>query len=119
LDPIDASSGQGDRADASFRVRQGLADPSCVTFEASNYPGYYLRHRNFEILLNRDDNSQLFAADATFCPTKGLTGEGASLRSYNYPTRFVRHRGTLLFLDSFEDTAGFRGNGTFVVRPGL
>lgn len=119
LDPINASSSNLDRADATFAVRQGLANPSCVSFESSNFPGYYLRHRNFEIFLHRRDNSGLFAADATFCGTGGLAGQGTSLRSHNYPTHYLRHRGGLLYLNSFQDAPGFRMDATFAVRPGL
>ncbi|MCZ1005306.1 AbfB domain-containing protein [Streptomyces mirabilis] len=39
--------------------------------ESINYPGRYLRHRNFQLRLDRDDNSQLFRADSAFRVVNG------------------------------------------------
>jgi DNA-directed RNA polymerase specialized sigma24 family protein len=119
LDPIGSFSTTLERADATFTVRQGLAGSSCVSLEASNFPGFYLRHRSFQIHLQRGDGSGSFAADATFCPTQGLAGQGISLRSHSNPTSYLRHSGGQLFLNDFQDFAGFRADSTFTVRPGL
>ncbi|MEU3355182.1 AbfB domain-containing protein [Streptomyces sp. NPDC037389] len=91
ISPVTASSSDLDRKDATFNVVTGLADGSCYSFESRNYPGYYLRHSQFRVRLDKWVDSSLFAADATFCALRGNYGPGVSFRSYNYPTRFLRH----------------------------
>ncbi|MEV4282038.1 AbfB domain-containing protein [Actinoplanes xinjiangensis] len=66
-----------------FLVRQGLADAGCVSFESAEHPGFYLRHRNYVLLLERYDASGLYRSDATFCPQ--ASGGGFALRSVNFP----------------------------------
>lgn len=119
IDPIGRTSGALARADSSFTVRRGLADASCVSFESVNYPGRFLRHRNFAVHLHRNDGTALFGADATFCPVTGLTGQYSSFRSYNYPSRYLRHRDFRLYLDAFDATDLTRRDATFAVRPAL
>jgi hypothetical protein len=85
LEPI----GRREGPDAAFRVRTGAADNGCVSFEAVNFPGYYLRHRNFEIRLDRNDGSALFREDATFCAVTIRQGAALALRSKNYPNHHV------------------------------
>ncbi|GAA0468055.1 hypothetical protein Aca07nite_40010 [Actinoplanes capillaceus] len=81
--------GHRERDDANFRIRSGLANSGCVSFESVNFPGYYLRHRNFEIRLDRIDGSELFRQDATFCPLTIRSGAALVLRSHNYPRHYV------------------------------
>jgi len=119
LDAIGRGSTPLARADASFIVRPGLADPDCRSFESVNYPGYYLRHQGFAVYLRAANGTSLFAADATFCPTTGLTGQYTSLRSYNYPGRYLRHRGYRLYIDPFDGSDLTRRDATFAVRPSL
>ncbi|WP_157432802.1 MULTISPECIES: AbfB domain-containing protein [unclassified Actinoplanes] len=99
LDPIGPGSSVLDRADSSFTVRKGLNDSRCVSLESVNYPGYFLRHQNFVLKLQRRDGSGLFAADATFCPVTIRSGAALALRSSNYPKRFVVASGDRLTLD--------------------
>ncbi|WP_173079459.1 AbfB domain-containing protein [Phytohabitans rumicis] len=115
IDRIGSGSGALDRADSSFTVRAGLASSSCASFESVNFPGYYLRHQNFQIVLHRYDGTQLFRADATFCPVTGLTGQETSLRSYNYPSRYLLHRDSRLVIES----GGSAASATFAVRTAL
>lgn len=110
LDRLGSQSSAGDRADSRFVVRVGLADANCLTFESVNYPGYYLRHQNFVLRLQRNDRSQLFAADATFCSVPGQSG--VMLRSVNYPSYFWAERDDELIISP-------RGAVTFAVRPAL
>lgn len=119
IDPIGPTSSTLARADATFTIRSGLANPECVTFEAVNYPGRFLRHQNFAIFLHRDDGSRLFAADATFCPGTGLAGQFTSFRSYNYPGRYLRHRADKLYLDPVDDGGRTRQEMTYAVSAGL
>jgi hypothetical protein len=99
LASIGPGSPAGDRADATFVLRRGLADASCVTLESVNYPGRFMRHQNFAVLLQPRDASPLFAADATFCPrATGGSGSSFVLRSVNYPDRYLTADGRLLAL---------------------
>jgi non-reducing end alpha-L-arabinofuranosidase len=80
-----------DKNDATWIIRTGLADSSCVSFESKNYPGDYLRHQNGQVYRQPDDGSALFQQDATFCPRAGNSGQYTSFESYNYPGYFLRH----------------------------
>ncbi|GAA4629538.1 alpha-L-arabinofuranosidase B [Actinoallomurus vinaceus] len=97
---ITSSSSDLDKNDATWIVHSGLASSSCVSFESKNYPGDYLRHQNFQVYRQHNDGSSLFAADATFCPQTGKSGQGTSLASYNYPDRFLRHYNNTVYVAS-------------------
>jgi hypothetical protein len=66
------------RKDASFMVIPGLIysitgnimDMRYCTYMSINHPGYYLRHRNFKLYLEKG-NDLLFAKDASFLMTEG------------------------------------------------
>ncbi|GAA2597642.1 hypothetical protein GCM10010435_91260 [Winogradskya consettensis] len=111
VDRIGSTSSSLERADSTFTVRAGLADNACVSFESTNYPGYYLRHRNGEIWLDRRQGTSLYAADATFCATGGRQAGTVLLHSSNYPDRYLSVRRSRLQL-STQATA-------FTVRSGL
>jgi hypothetical protein len=119
LDPASATGPAVDRADSSFRVRAGLADPACVSFEAVNFPGHYLRQVNVAVHLRATDGTAQFAPDATFCARTGLTGQFTSLQAYGQPTRYLRHRGFALYTDVFDSSDLGRKDATFAVRPAL
>jgi hypothetical protein len=110
-----------DRQDATFVARTGLADPYGVSFEASNYPGYFLRHQDFRLKLQPRDGSALFNADATFHERLGLSDNKAvSYESHNYPGRYIRHRGADIYLDPyFWFDSSFRSEATFTLSPAL
>ncbi|MFD8705978.1 alpha-L-arabinofuranosidase B [Kitasatospora sp. NPDC059648] len=86
-----SSSSAADKADATWIVRAGLADTSCLSFESANSPGRFLHHSNYQLYLDADTGGSSFAKDATFCPTKGNSGAGTSFRSVNFPTNYLRH----------------------------
>ncbi|MFI9383462.1 AbfB domain-containing protein [Kutzneria sp. NPDC052558] len=88
--PITAGNSATDLQDATFALVPGLADDSCYSFEAVNFPGYYLRHANFQVVLNQNDKSALFADDATFCATTGHNGKGISWQAYAYEDHYLR-----------------------------
>ncbi|MET8760183.1 AbfB domain-containing protein [Lentzea sp. NPDC004782] len=77
------------KADATFVIRRGLADPTCYSLEARNYPGQYLRHADFRVRLNANDNTDLFRRDATFCAQQG--DGGVRLESVNELGTNIRH----------------------------
>jgi hypothetical protein len=91
LDTITSSSSATLKADATWIVTTGLANGACVSFESDNESGYYLRHSGFELYLNSNDGSALFANDATFCPRAGNSGSDYSLMSNNYSNKYMRH----------------------------
>ncbi|MEV3860844.1 alpha-L-arabinofuranosidase B [Streptomyces sp. NPDC050095] len=86
-----SSSSAADRAAATWIVRAGLGDASCVSFESADKPGQYLRHYDFRLRVETIANSAVARQDATFCPQAGHNGQGVALRSANYPSDFVRH----------------------------
>ncbi|WP_026931967.1 glycoside hydrolase family 43 protein [Glycomyces tenuis] len=105
-------------ADQQWRLVSGLADPSGVSFESVNRPGRYLRHVNYEMRLEANDGSALFAADATFLRTAGLAdGSWASFRSHNFPDRCLRHSGYVLRVDPIDpgSSQADREDATFQV----
>jgi hypothetical protein len=113
VDHFGASVSALDRADSRFVVRKGLGRDGCVSLESVNYPGYFLRHRDFVLHLDRRDRSHLFAQDATFCTSPTRDGDAFILESINYPSRALSvHDDGVLHLDENGATA-------FVVRPPL
>jgi hypothetical protein len=108
---VTSSSSGALKAQATFTVRAGLANGSCRSFESVDSPGSYLRHWNFQLVLNANDNSPVFAGDATFCPQTGANGQGNSFVSYNYPTRDVRHYNNNVYIASNGGTHTFDAAG--------
>ncbi|MFH8414924.1 family 43 glycosylhydrolase [Streptomyces collinus] len=103
-------------ADSQFRVVPGLAGSGTVSLESANFPGYYLRHENFEVWLRKNDGSAQFASDATFRQRAGLADPaGVSYESYNYPGRYVRHWEYLLHVQAVS-TATDRADATFYTQ---
>ncbi|MEV0976291.1 alpha-L-arabinofuranosidase B [Streptomyces sp. NPDC049915] len=91
ISAVSSSSSSADKAAATWIVRAGLGDASCVSFESADKPGQYLRHYDFRLRVDTIDSSALSRQDATFCPQTGHNGQGVSLRSANYPADFLRH----------------------------
>lgn len=107
-----------DKKDSTFRIVNGLAGRG-LSFESLNHPGHYLRHRNFEIWLDKLEGSETesFREDATFRLRPGLADESyVSFEAYNYEGYFMRHRDLELYIEK-ENTGLFRADATFVVRP--
>jgi hypothetical protein len=122
--PLSSSSAASDRADATWVVRAGFADPSCFSFESRDSPGDFIRHYNFILYSQPWDGQQLHAEDATFCPVTGNAGSGTSFQSYNYPLRYIRQYegGGYLASDGgsevWDDPTNFGQDTTFtVVNP--
>ena len=71
-----------------------------------NYPDRYLRHYNYQLVLNANDGTSTFAADATFYQQAGLADSGwTSFRSYNYPARYLRHANYVLRIDELSSSS--------------
>jgi hypothetical protein len=86
-----------------------------VSIASVNFPGYYLRHVNYDFQLVANDGTATFAADATFRRVAGLADAAAtSFQSYNHTDRYIRHSNYLLRLDPITDATG-RNDATFRV----
>jgi hypothetical protein len=97
---VTSSSSSTDKGDATWIVRPGLADSSCISFESANAAGKYLRHYAFELYLNSNNGTAQFASDATFCPVTGNSGTGYSFQSFNYRTKYIRHYRFVVYIAS-------------------
>lgn len=111
---VSSSSSTTLKQQASWTVRTGLGNSRCVSFESKDAPGSFLRHYNFVLQVNANDNSKSFKEDATFCPQSGLSGQGNSIRAWNYPTRYVRHFNNVGYVATNGGTHDFDAAGSFV-----
>jgi hypothetical protein len=100
-------------ADSQFRVVTGLAGPGTVSLESANFPGYYLRHKNNEVWVEKNDGSTIFKNDASFYQRAGLADSaGVSFESLNFPGRYIRHYEYLLYTQP-ADTTTAKADATF------
>jgi hypothetical protein len=118
---ITAASSATDKADATFTVRSGLADPSCYSFESRNFPGSFLRHSNFRIRRDASDGGALFQSDATFCAQPGRAAGGVTLMSYNLPDHAIRHYAAEVWIaaeggpNPYDSATGYAADVTWAV----
>ncbi len=104
--------------DSKWKLVAGLADSNGVSFESVNYPGYYLRHSNYILVVNQNDNSATFKADATFYKTSGFADAAwTSFRSYNFSDRYIRHSNYVLRIDPItgSSSAADKQDATFKI----
>lgn len=104
--------------DQQWTLVPGLADAAGVSFRSVNYPDRYLRHSNYAMVLNANDGTSGFAADATFYRAAGWADPGwTSFRSYNYPDRYLRHYAYVLRIDPITSAsaAADKQDATFQV----
>lgn len=110
-----------DRMDATFRIVPGLAPPSgdgaaqYVSFEAWNYPGFFVVDENGGLVLRRRPTCDRdFDRLATFKQVAGLADTSAySFESSLRAGRYIRHRNFGLFVeagqgDLYKKDASFR-----------
>ncbi|WP_369216006.1 AbfB domain-containing protein [Streptomyces flavofungini] len=108
---VNGASGSLLKNDATWKIVTGLANDSCYSFESRNYPGQYLRHRDFRVY--KDSGSgDLFRADATFCPVRGANG-AVRLSAYNFPEQYLRHYNSELWLATPGGTHTWDGPALF------
>ena len=106
LDPI---------VDSYWKVVSGLADSKGISFESVSKPGYYLRQSNSSIVLNSNDNSSTFKADATFYKVSGFADSSwTSFRSYVDPDKYLRQSNNNLRIDPIS-TATEKQDATFKI----
>jgi non-reducing end alpha-L-arabinofuranosidase len=121
--PITSGSTEQDKGDATWIVRRGLADVSCVSFESRNNPGDFLRHQNLALHVQTFDGTALNRSDATFCPKPGKDGKGNSFHAVNEPTKYIRHYDGKLYIASdggthpWDSTALWSDDTSFIVAP--
>ncbi|GAA2260292.1 hypothetical protein GCM10010145_32010 [Streptomyces ruber] len=103
-------------ADSQFRTVTGLAGGGTVSLESANFPGHFLRHRNSEVWVERNDGTARFAGDASFFARAGLADSaGISYESSNHAGRYVRHYDHLLYVQAVS-TATDRADATFYTQ---
>lgn len=117
LKALGSSPSAADLASARFIARDGLAKPSCVSFELASTPGQWLRHRSYRLRLGANDGTALFKNDATFCPESGVTAGSVRLRSHNYPTMLVHARNGEVWVDTDVSGDAFRAESSLVIEP--
>lgn len=107
------------KADATWKIVPGLANGNCYSFESRNYPGEFLRHREFRVRRDANDNSALFKADATWCAVAG--SGGVRFTSANLPGSYLRHIDSEVWLATpgggrtFDNPALFTEDTTWAV----
>jgi hypothetical protein len=120
---VDAASSALLKADATWRVTAGLADPTCYSFESVNFPGEYLRHANSRVRKDPSNGSDLYRRDATWCSRPGLSGSGVSLDSLDFSGKFLRHFNAELWLaavggpNTYESAISFPADVTWTIAP--
>ncbi|KAI8631579.1 carbohydrate-binding module family 42 protein [Xylariaceae sp. FL1651] len=118
---VSSSSSAALKQQASWAVRTGLGNSACLSFESVDSPGSFIRHSNYALVVNANDNSKIFHEDATFCLQAGINGQGSSLRSWSYPARYFRHYDSLLYIagnsgpHAFDNPAVFNDDVSFVL----
>ncbi|GBB88994.1 hypothetical protein RclHR1_15610005 [Rhizophagus clarus] len=106
-------------ADFIFKIVRSLdgdTSSNSISFESSNFPGQYLRHKDFWLRLDGNDSSNLFQLDSSFTVKKALNGgNGVSFKSANYPDRYIRvQTDNGLWIDKDDGTdERFKDNVTF------
>lgn len=103
--PVGPTSSPRAKADASWVVQPGLANASCVSFEAFSDPGAYLESTDFALHVRPDDGSTAFARGATFCPRSVGGTRGTVFQSYGYPDMYIRHYDQHVYLASDGGTS--------------
>jgi non-reducing end alpha-L-arabinofuranosidase len=103
---VDAGSSDLMKANATWVVHSGLANPSCRSFESGNNPGRYLRHSNFQLFVDPDIGG-VFHQDATFCSRPGNSGQDVSFSSWNFPDRFIRHYNFTVYISNNSGSSAF------------
>ncbi|ROW08613.1 hypothetical protein VPNG_06201 [Cytospora leucostoma] len=122
---VTSSSSTTLKEEASWKVVTGLANSDCFSFESVDTSGSYIRHYNFDLVLNANAGTKQFYEDATFCPQSGLEGDGTSIRSWSYPTRYFRHYEDVLYAasnggpETFDATAEYNYDVTWNITTGF
>ncbi|WAP61054.1 AbfB domain-containing protein [Streptomyces sp. S465] len=118
---VNAASSDLLKKDATWTVRPGLANKLCYSFESRNYPGEYLRHRDFRVRREAGDGSTVYQQDATWCPIQG--NGGIRMSAANFPGQYLRHIDAELWLaqsggtHDWDNPATFTEDTTWAIEP--
>lgn len=118
---VNAASGDLLKQDATWTVRPGPANRLCYSFESRNYPGEYLRHREFRVRREASDGSTVSKEDATWCPVQG--SGGVRMSAAGFPGQYLRHINAELWLaqsgstHTWDNSAGFTEDTTWAIEP--
>jgi Alpha-L-arabinofuranosidase B (ABFB) domain len=98
----------------------GLPLGAKTTFEATNVPGFFIRHR-FTLAEITRIGSNLDRADGTWIVRPALSGAAGavSFESTNYPGTYLRHQNFRLKQHRYDGQDLVRRDASFVVRPAL
>ena len=88
-------------------------------FVSKNYPGHYMRHRGYQMWLDKYHISNLYSLDSYFDVVPGLAGIGISLRSKNYPAYYIRHAGYLCYIGKNDGSDLFKKDASWIPKNGL
>ncbi|MGY2051189.1 AbfB domain-containing protein [Methylobacterium sp. JK268] len=120
-----APGSASDRQQASFRLVAGLAGQG-VSFASSTASGQYLRHQNFQVWQQTNDNSDYFKKDATFKQIGSLTGNCgcntgtcSSYEAINWPGYYLRHRNFQFYITQSDGSDLFKQDASFCAVPAL
>ena len=104
---IGPGNSSGDKQDATWIARSGLANSACLSFESKNYANGYLRQSSGAVYQQQNDNTSQFATDATFCPVPGNNGQGVSLQWAGNASLYLRHYQGQLYVASNGGSAAW------------
>ncbi|KAI1191255.1 Arabinosidase B [Nemania serpens] len=126
LQVVSSSSPVALQNSASWIVHVGLGNSACLSFESVDTPGSFIRHSSNKLQVNANDDSTLFAEDATFCSQEAFDATGTNaLRSWSRPARYWRHYSGTLYIASnggpnaFDAKSTFTDDVSFVVSAGF
>jgi hypothetical protein len=108
---VDGGSNALLKADATWKVVPGLSNSACYSFESRNFPGGFLRHRDYRTRMEGNDGSAVFKADATFCASQG--NGGVRLAAANFPEQYLRHINSEVYLATPGGSRAWDNPATF------
>jgi len=117
LRSIDPDGPPAERQLATFEVVPGLANRDCISLRTDD--GRYVRHASGRVQVGRDEGTNLYRADATFCVRAGSAPGSVALQSFNYPSYYLRHRGNELWVDQTDGSKAFAADSSFLRRAPL
>lgn len=102
------------KKDSSFKMVPGLAGGDSWSFESVNFPGYFLRHKDYRVILEKKSNDKDFKESASFREVPPLAGkDGVSYDSVNYPGSYLRHKNGEIWCEESDKSATFKNDATW------
>eukprot|EP00483_Globobulimina_turgida_P011790 UN11812 len=91
------------------------------TFESSNYPTRFIRHRGYLLYLDPKETSDLYKKDSTFKVVTAINGDPSfiSFESVNFPQHYIRHQSWRAKISKFDGSTLFREDASFRKQPAL